>query len=420
MGMAELVAMLAKYELSGPQIILKSDIVNLIESILSPLPRAALPALIWVDNATCKVSAAADSPATVMMSGFPNILNPTESVTGGLTDGGSRERTSSVNMSLALANRWGSEMASQMYAVLAISGDDDLDFTLKSMPYLTVKSQASQTITFGTMITPATDINYGFTTNDPDFVGGKLYVLAAATATQTGLLRTITANTVSGSATTITYSGDALTLAAGDRLIILPNTNFRRLGDIYNNASSNFTEIEDFVLGRDVYSFKTAGTAPWFCPLTWRKPFLVDGCGSGAGGNGSGYGGGGAGDAKKDYAVTGVPGTYYLITTPAGGNAGSNGSTSSIGALLTLLGGNYATNNTGGAAGGLGGQKGEDGDGSSLPGSGGGGIWGTGGQWGGVNGSNGSGYGAGAGSAASGGTGGVGSMGFFDIKRGQN
>ncbi|RLA88132.1 MAG: hypothetical protein DRG58_08820, partial [Deltaproteobacteria bacterium] len=65
----------------------------------------------------------------------------------------------------------------------------------------------------------------------------KLLVLSG---TSKGLIRTITANNNdNGTGGTITYSGSALTMTQGDWFIVLPNTNFRYLGMILNNASSN-------------------------------------------------------------------------------------------------------------------------------------------------------------------------------------
>ena len=48
-GLADLSTILARFLTAGKQIILKSDFVSLISSILAPLPRAALPPLVWVD-----------------------------------------------------------------------------------------------------------------------------------------------------------------------------------------------------------------------------------------------------------------------------------------------------------------------------------------------------------------------------------
>lgn len=399
---------------TGDQKILKTDFGNLERAVLEAFELASKPGLVWVDNATCRVEAAADSPARALLCGFANILQPGTYLTAGLTDGRYRENLANVSCNFGLGGAlWGSEKASQWYAILATAGNADTTFALTAMPYMRVKSQAGQVISLGANVTPATGIGYGFAADQ--FVdGSKLYVLSGVSK---GLLRTILHNNNdNGNGGTIEYTGAALALAPGDWFIVLPATNFRRLADVYNDAVSNFTEIKDLIYGKDIYSFHTPGTFPFFCPLTWNKAIRVDGSAGGAGGVPPYGGGGGGGGAVKDESLTMVPGTYYLITIAATAAANTNGGDSSIGALLTLLGGAKPASGTdGGAAGGPGGQAGENGDGSSYGGNGGSGLWGVGGV---KISSNGVGFGSGGGGAAS--VGNIGSQGFFDLKRGNN
>jgi hypothetical protein len=55
-------------------------------------------------------------------------------------------------------------------------------------------------------------------------------------------LREITAN-VMDTDTKITYSGTALAVAAGDWFIVLPPTNFRWVGSIFNDYENNKIEF---------------------------------------------------------------------------------------------------------------------------------------------------------------------------------
>lgn len=161
-----------------------------------------------------------------------------------LTDNFYRVATANVTCNFGVAtDLWGTEKASQWYALFATAANADLDYALKAMPLMRYKSQASQVISLGTLLAPATGIGYGFTTDE--LVGGIIYILSGDSA---GLMRTITANnndnTTGG---TITYSGTALTMAEGDWFIVLPpGINFRWLLNFYNNVSSNFkTFLQD-------------------------------------------------------------------------------------------------------------------------------------------------------------------------------
>lgn len=222
---------------TGRQVILKGDFSKVEMAILQSFGIMRPPNLEWLDATEIKVPATADCPAQVMMIGFPNILHPGLFVDGGLTDGRYRENTAAATLDFDLsASLWGTEKFSQWYLIYALAGNADTAFTLKAMPFMRVKSQASQIISLGTLMTPATGIGYGLTTNA--LAGGLVYVLAGASR---GLMRTISANnndnTTGG---TITYTGAALTLAAGDWFVVLPPAvNFRWLGDIFNKSGGD-------------------------------------------------------------------------------------------------------------------------------------------------------------------------------------
>ena len=232
---------------TGKQVILKENFVDLENAILSQGTVRMQPPLVWVDVATVRVEATPDCPAAMQFTGLPNILNSAVQVGVGLTDGKIRTNTSNVSMLVASGGLYGSEKNSQWYALFALAANTDTTFTLKSMPIMRVKSQASQVISLGTLTTPATGIGYGFTTNE--LIGGLIYVLSGASR---GLMRTISANNNDNSAGgTITYSGAALTLAAGDWFIVLPpGTNFRLVGTFFNNSSGNIVKFRR--LGNEV------------------------------------------------------------------------------------------------------------------------------------------------------------------------
>lgn len=351
-GISDLLAIIAKYQTAGKQVILKDEIVAICQAFLDPIPRDTLPSLVYVDVATVRVEATADSPAALMLSGFPNIMDPMCSyMTTGLSDGGFRVNVANVSMNMATpAHLWGNEKNSQWYCILATAAAADTTFALKAMPYIMVKGQVGQTISFGKNTDPTTGIGYGWTTDSlADYV---IYVLSGDSK---GLVRTITANN-NDNATggELTYGGAALTLAQGDVLVILPSAalavpvNFRRVGDVYNNAAGsieNPTTFGDFLFGRRTYSWSADGTYDWFCPLTWASLSGAVATGIGSGAGGAAEKGGSAGQRTFRQAISPVPGKYYLVTIPAGGTAGNPGSSTILGTLLTLTGGtiNWST-----------------------------------------------------------------------------
>jgi len=328
----------AKWSAAGKQPGLKPDMLDIEGSILESFGLAAMPGLVWVDNTACKVPATADNPARVMLSGFPDILHPGQFFTGDLSDGRYRENAVDATMDFDLAAcLWGTEKANQWYAVLALAGAADAVFTLKSMPYCRFLSQASQVISLGSNTAPATGIGYGFTTDE--LAGGKIYVLSGASR---GLLRDIVHNNNdNGTGGTIEYSGDALTLAQGDWFIVLPpGTNFLRVGDIFNDPSSNLL-LEDIIFGQRILML---ANRPWVTPFT-RTSGLLSMIGGGAGYNWSPADTGGPGDHKFRQPVDLTPGTIHQATIGAGGGGQQNGGTTSLGSLLSVSGG---TINSGG------------------------------------------------------------------------
>jgi len=245
----------------GPQVILKEDFRALEDQIMGQPTVRLQPPLIWVADDTVRVAATPDCPAWAAFNGMPNILNSATQVDGGLSDGKARGITANVSCLFASGGLYGAtqtEKSSQWYVTFAVAGNNAADFELKAMPMMRVKSQTGQAIKCGTLAAPGTGINYGFTNND--LAGGKVYFQTGASR---GLMRSIAANDVDTD-TRLTYSGDALTVAAGDWFIVLPPTNFRWIGSIFNDSSGNLSQFRR--LGNKVQFLGNSGpalTAGW-------------------------------------------------------------------------------------------------------------------------------------------------------------
>lgn len=230
----------AKWVDVDEQPILKGDFEDIETAILqlAGFGASVLPTLYYNDATSVRVKATSDTPVGVMMSGFPDVDNLGQWIDAGLTDVKYRENTSNTDMDFDTSTTfWGNEKSYQWYCVFAVAGDSDSTFTLKAMPWLRVSSQATQTITLRNSLNTA-NIGYGWATDS--LAGYKLYFISGSSK---GLIREVSANnndnTTGG---TITYTGSALTVAAGDWFIALPDdTNFRWVGDFYNNASGNIS-----------------------------------------------------------------------------------------------------------------------------------------------------------------------------------
>jgi hypothetical protein len=220
---------------TGRQVILKSDFEKIEDAVLEGFQLALPPVLEFVDAANLRVNATADCKARLMLCGFPSPMHPGQWVSGNLADGRYRENSTALVLNFATSGSlWGTEKASQWYAIYALAGAADTSFTLKALPVMRVSSQATQIITLRNNGNNG-NIGYGFTADE--LAAGKILVLSGASR---GLVRLITANNSdNGTGGTITYGGSALTLAQGDWFMVLPNTNFRCLGMVLNGSDSN-------------------------------------------------------------------------------------------------------------------------------------------------------------------------------------
>ncbi len=220
---------------TGRQVIVKGDFAKIEQALLESFELGSSPSLEYVGPSQVRVNATPDCQARLMLCGFPSPLHRGAWVHGGLTDGRYRQNPAPETLDLAVAdNLWGTEKSSQWYSVYALAGATDLIFSLKAMPLMRASSQTAQTITLRNNANSA-DIGYGFVAGE--LAGAKILVLTGASR---GQVRAITANNGdNGAAGTITYDGNSLTLAQGDWFVVLPNTNFRYLGMILNDAGGN-------------------------------------------------------------------------------------------------------------------------------------------------------------------------------------
>jgi hypothetical protein len=220
---------------TGRQVILKGDFDKIEQALVESFELTQSPALEYLSASQVQVNATLDCQARVMLTGFPSPLHRGVLVDGGLSDGRYRENATPALLDLAVTGSlWGTEKASQWYGVLAVAGSGDTTFMLKGMPVMRVSSQAAQVITLRNNANTAI-IGYGLTTDE--LVDSKILVLTGASR---GLMRAISANNNDNATSgTITYGGSALSLSQGDWFVVLPKTNFRFLGMILNDSSSN-------------------------------------------------------------------------------------------------------------------------------------------------------------------------------------
>jgi hypothetical protein len=220
---------------AGRQVILKGDFNKIEQAVVESFALTRSPALEYLGPSQVQVNGSADCKARVMLTGFPSPLHRGVLVDGGLSDGRYRENATPAVLDMAVpGSLWGTEKASQWYSVLAVAGAGDATFRLKGMPVMRVSSQAAQVITLRNNANTAA-IGYGFTAGE--LVDSKILVLTGASR---GVIRAITANNSdNGAAGTLSYGGSALVLAPGDWLVVLPKTNYRFLGMVLNDSSSN-------------------------------------------------------------------------------------------------------------------------------------------------------------------------------------
>ena len=119
------------------------------------------------------------------------------------------------------------------------------------MPVLRVASQDGQTVGLRNNGNTA-NLGYGFAAGE--LTDGQILGLSGASR---GLARPLTGhNTDNGTGGTVTYGGNALSLAQGDWFMVLPpNLNFRYLGMVFNDADGNLAPF-----------FQDKGLT------TWRSP----------------------------------------------------------------------------------------------------------------------------------------------------
>ncbi len=220
---------------TGRQVILKSDFATIEQAVLEGFELTNGPSLEYVDAAKVRVNATPECQARVLLCGFPSPLHRGQWVDGELTDGRYRENAAPAILDLAASGSlWGTEQANQWYCVYALAGSGDSTFSLKAMPVMRVGTQAGQVVSLRNNANSA-GIGYGFGVDE--LAGGKILILSGPSQ---GLARGVTANNDDGgTGGTITYDGSALSLSQGDWFMVLPATNFRYLGMVFNGGDAN-------------------------------------------------------------------------------------------------------------------------------------------------------------------------------------
>lgn len=220
---------------TGRQVILKGDFAAIEKALVESFEVEGGPSLAYVGPSQVRVNATADCKARVMLSGFPSPVHRGLWVDGGLSDGRYRENAAPETLDLEIPGHlWGAEKSNQWYGVYALAGPTETIFGLKAMPLMRVSSQNAQTISLRSNANSA-NIGYGFGADE--LANAKILALSGASQ---GLVRRITANNSdNGTGGSITYGGNTLSLAQGDWFVVLPNTNFRYLGMVFNDGVGN-------------------------------------------------------------------------------------------------------------------------------------------------------------------------------------
>jgi hypothetical protein len=220
---------------TGRQVILKRDFACVEQAVVEAFDLAGAPALVYVGPAHVQVEATDTCRARMMLNGFPSPLHRGLWVDAGLADGRYRESAGPVTLDLGSPDcRWGEEKPDQWYCVYALAAANEVLFSLKAMPVMRVATVQGQVIALRNNANTA-GIGYGLAENE--LAQASLLVL---TGDLRGQSRVITGNNAdNGVAGSISYAGSALLLAPGDWFVVLPNTNFRSLGMIFNDANGN-------------------------------------------------------------------------------------------------------------------------------------------------------------------------------------
>lgn len=219
---------------TGRQVILKGDFAKIEEAVVESFTLQGAPCLEYLGPSQVQVNATPDCPARVMLCGFPSPLHRGLWVKGA-SDGCYREIAAPETLDLEQPEHlWGTEKSSQWYCVYAVAGPRETMFSLKAMPVLRVSFQTAQTIALRNNANDA-EIGYGFAADE--LAGTRILLLTGASR---GRVRPILGNNSdNGTGGTITYGGEILTVAQGDWFSVLPDTNFRYLGMVLNDAAGN-------------------------------------------------------------------------------------------------------------------------------------------------------------------------------------
>jgi len=247
--------------------------------------------------------------------------------------------------------------------------DADIVYTINSI--VTDIPQSDMTITLETGVADTSHINEGFSSSEGEItkVGTTLVITGVTSASITVTYQVSEGGTYNVQAKqsapdNLNYSES--NYSASDSMYVInyiPPTVY--YNDIAYTSGEVAGQFKFFTSGAYTYLviysslLVTSGTK--FCFYSGTNTtadlcVIAGGAGGGVATNGF-MGGGGAGGLRFQKGVVLSALTYYAITVGAGGLAGSNGSDSSFGALLSALGGGYGGDashiaNSGGSGGG--------------------------------------------------------------------
>jgi len=192
----------------------------------------------YVSATQVKISATSGMPTRFTTSGLYGGKNMGYILAGSKNE--ILENTSDVTMDITTDIDDGNEMSYNWYGIYACDNGSG-GFNLKAVTFIKINDDISNVIRTMRHDTGSI-IDYGMTTDA--YAGGKIVII---TGSNRGEIRNITANSSSGGYSTFTYDGSAMNNAGQVWAIITPKssiTNYRYIGSIYNDASSNIRQFK--------------------------------------------------------------------------------------------------------------------------------------------------------------------------------
>lgn len=221
---------------------LKKLDAKLLESVEAKYNRKNIE---WVSVSQVKIVATSDVPAKFTLDGLYGGKDLGHVKAG--SSGEEVENTADDVMDITTDVDTGLEHPSNWYGIFAIKSGSN--FILKAATFIRVKLDSANKVLTGLHTNPGADANYSWVADA--YNDSKILVI---TGSKRGTLRNVTDSGTVGSNSFIDYDGASLGLVNGDCIMISPAgaTNFRYVGSIYNDGSSN---IRSFVCRDGLYLY---------------------------------------------------------------------------------------------------------------------------------------------------------------------